>query len=334
MTFANAGYLYLLLLLIPLVLWHFLSRRKREPSIKVASTEAYRYIRKTPRMALVQLPFILRVLVIALVIVVLARPQTSNSWRRADTEGIDIMMVMDISTSMLAQDLKPNRIEAAKAVAQKFIASRPSDNIGLTVFAGEAFTQCPMTTDHSVLLSMFRDVSCDLPARGLIDDGTAIGMGLANAISRLKESQAKSKVIILLTDGANNSGDISPLTAAEIARQFGVRVYTVAVGTEGTAPYPYPLPGGGVRMINIPVDVDPETLQQIAATTGGLFYRAGSSQKLKEIYNDIDKLEKTKLQVKRYDKRYEAYMPFAVAALLLLVVEYVLRMTWLRRIPS
>lgn len=243
------------------------------------------------------------------------------------------MMVLDISTSMWAQDLKPDRIEAAKAVAQEFIASRPNDNIGLTIFAGEAFTQCPLTIDHAVLLSMFRNVSCQLPATGMIDDGTAIGMGLANAISRLKDSKAKSKVIILLTDGANNRGDISPLTAAEIARQFGVRIYTIGVGTNGTAPYPYPLPGGGVHMVNIPVDVDPETLQQIAATTGGLFYRAGSSQKLKEIYNDIDKLEKTKLEVKRYDKRYEAYMPFAIAALLSLLVEFTLRTTWLRRIP-
>ncbi len=333
MTFANAGYLYLLILLIPLILWHFLSRRKREPAVKVASTEAYRYIRKTPRMALVHLPFCLRMLTLALVIIILARPQTSNSWRNAQTEGIDIMMVMDISTSMLAQDLKPNRIEAAKAVAQEFIASRPSDNIGLTIFSGEAFTQCPMTIDHNVLLSMFRNVSCDLPASGMIEDGTAIGMGLANAISRLKDSKAKSKVIILLTDGANNRGDISPLTAAEIARQFGVRIYTVAVGTEGTAPYPYPLPGGGVHIVNIPVDIDPETLQQIASTTGGLYYRAGSSQKLKEIYNDIDKLEKTKLEVKRYDKRYEAYMPFAIAALLSLLLEFTLRTTWLRRIP-
>ena len=190
-----------------------------------------------------------------------------------------------------------------------------------------------MTVDHAVLLSMFRGVSCDLPGQGLIDDGTAIGMGLANAISRLKDSQAKSKVIILLTDGVNNRGDISPLTAAEIAKQFGVRVYTIGVGAGGTAPYPYPLPGGGVHIVNMPVDVDPETLQQIAQTTGGLFYRAGSSQKLKEIYNDIDKLEKSKLKVTRYDKRYEAYAPFAVAALLSLLLEFLLRTTWLRRIP-
>lgn len=333
MTFASPEYFYLLLLIVPLVLWHFLSRRKREASLKMASTEAYRYVSKSPRMALVQLPFLLRVLTLVLVVIILARPQTSHSLSDTETEGIDIMMVMDISTSMLAQDLKPNRIEAAKEVATEFIAGRPTDNIGLTVFAGEAFTQCPMTVDHAVLLSMFRGVSCDLPGQGLIDDGTAIGMGLANAISRLKDSQAKSKVIILLTDGVNNRGDISPLTAAEIAKQFGVRVYTIGVGAGGTAPYPYPLPGGGVHIVNMPVDVDPETLQQIAQTTGGLFYRAGSSQKLKEIYNDIDKLEKSKLKVTRYDKRYEAYAPFAVAALLSLLLEFLLRTTWLRRIP-
>lgn len=333
MTFASPEYFYLLLLIVPLVLWHFLSRRRREASLKMASTEAYRYVSKSPRMALVQLPFLLRVLTLVLVVIILARPQTSHSLSDTETEGIDIMMVMDISTSMLAQDLKPNRIEAAKEVATEFIAGRPTDNIGLTVFAGEAFTQCPMTVDHAVLLSMFRGVSCDLPGQGLIDDGTAIGMGLANAISRLKDSQAKSKVIILLTDGVNNRGDISPLTAAEIAKQFGVRVYTIGVGAGGTAPYPYPLPGGGVHIVNMPVDVDPETLQQIAQTTGGLFYRAGSSQKLKEIYNDIDKLEKSKLKVTRYDKRYEAYAPFAVAALLSLLLEFLLRTTWLRRIP-
>ena len=333
MTFASPEYFYLLLLIVPLVLWHFLSRRKREASLKMASTEAYRYVPKSPRMALVQLPFLLRVLTLVLVVIILARPQTSHSLSDTETEGIDIMMVMDISTSMLAQDLKPNRIEAAKEVATEFIAGRPTDNIGLTVFAGEAFTQCPMTVDHAVLLSMFRGVSCDLPGQGLIDDGTAIGMGLANAISRLKDSQAKSKVIILLTDGVNNRGDISPLTAAEIAKQFGVRVYTIGVGAGGTAPSPSPLPGGGVHIVNMPVDVDPETLQQIAQTTGGLFYRAGSSQKLKEIYNDIDKLEKSKLKVTRYDKRYEAYAPFAVAALLSLLLEFLLRTTWLRRIP-
>ncbi len=333
MTFANAEYFYLLLLLIPLVWWHFFSHRKREASIKVASTEAYRYISKTPKMALVQLPFFLRLLALTLIVFILARPQTTNSWSNSETEGIDIMLVMDISTSMLAQDLKPNRIEAAKEVATEFVSGRPSDNIGLTVFAGEAFTQCPMTIDHSVLLSMFKNISCDLPGQGLIDDGTAIGMGLANALSRLKESQAKSKIIILLTDGSNNRGDISPLTAAEMAKQFGVRIYTIGLGGNGTAPYPYPLPGGGVHIVNMPVDVDPETLQQIAAMTGGLFYRAGSSQKLKEIYRDIDKLEKTKLNVKRYDKRHEAYLPFALAVLVLMLFEFTLRTTWLRRIP-
>ena len=333
MTFASPEYFYLLLLIVPLVLWHFLSRRKREASLKMASTEAYRYVPKSPRMALVQLPFLLRVLTLVLVVIILARPQTSHSLSNTETEGIDIMMVMDISTSMLAQDLKPNRIEAAKEVATEFIAGRPTDNIGLTVFAGEAFTQCPMTVDHAVLLSMFRGVSCDLPGQGLIDDGTAIGMGLANAISRLKDSQAKSKVIILLTDGVNNRGDISPLTAAEIAKQFGVRVYTIGVGAGGTAPYPYPLPGGGVHIVNMPVDVDPEPLQQIAQTTGGQSDAARSSQKRKEIYNDIDKLEKSKLKVTRYDKRYEAYAPFAVAALFSLLLEFLLRTTWLRRIP-
>lgn len=333
MIFANKEYFFLLLLLIPYVWWYCFSRRKKTPTLKVSTTEVYRYAPHTWKMSLVHVPFALRIITFILIILVLARPQTSNSWKNSETEGIDMMLATDVSTSMLAEDLHPNRVDAAKQVATEFISNRPTDNIGLTIFAGEAFTQCPMTVDHNVLLNMFRNVSCDLPASGMIDDGTAIGMGIANAVARLKTGKSKSKVLILLTDGANNRGDISPLTAADIAKQFGIRIYTIAVGRDGTAPYPMPVPGGGVHYVNMPSDVDFATLKQIADNTGGIAYRAGTNQKLKQIYNDIDKLEKTKLEVKRFDKHYDAYQLFGFAALLTLLLEILLRITVLRKIP-
>lgn len=242
------------------------------------------------------------------------------------------MLAVDVSTSMLAEDLKPNRLEAAKQVAAEFINGRPNDNIGLTVFAGEAFTQCPLTVDHGVLLNLFNSIKGDIAQRGMIEDGTAIGMGLANAISRLKDSKAKSKVIILLTDGSNNRGDISPLTAAEIAKQFGIRVYTIGVGTNGTAPYPMQT-YAGVQYVNVPVEIDEQTLTQIAGTTNGNYFRATSNSKLEEVYREIDKLEKTKLNVKEFSKREEAYSTFALIAFFCILLEILLRNTVLKKIP-
>ena len=247
-------------------------------------------------------------------------------------EGIDIMLAMDVSTSMLAEDLKPNRIEAAKDVAAEFISGRPDDNIGLTIFAGEAFTQCPMTTDHTSLINLLQNVRTDIAARGLIEDGTAIGMGLANAVGRLKDSKTKSKVVILLTDGSNNMGDISPLTAANIAKSFGIRVYTIAIGSKTMAPYPMQV-GGTTQYVNLRADVDVETLSEIAATAGGNFYRATNTAELKKIYEDIDKLEKTKMDVKKFSKRYDAYQPFAFAAFMSMLLEMLLRLVVFRRIP-
>jgi Ca-activated chloride channel family protein len=232
---------------------------------------------------------------------------------------------------MLAEDLKPNRIEAAKQVAADFIIGRPNDNIGLTIFAGEAFTQCPMTTDHAALLNLLHNIRTDIAQR-LIEDGTAIGMGLANAVSRLKDSKAKSKVVILLTDGSNNRGDLSPMTAAEIAKSFGIRVYTIGVGTNKVAPYPMPV-AGGIQYINIPVEIDTKMLGEIAAATDGDFYRATNNKELKQIYKEIDKLEKSKLNVKKYSKRYEAYQPYAIAAVILLLLEILLRITVFRKLP-
>lgn len=332
MTFANSYYLFLLLLLIPYIIWYFFYRKQSEASMKVSDTHAYLFAPKTWKTHCVHLPFFLRILTFIMIVIILARPQTSNSWRNSETEGIDIMLALDISTSMLSEDLKPNRIEAAKDVAASFIAGRPNDNIGLVIFASQSFTQCPMTTDHSVLLNLFRNVNCTLAQRGIIEDGTAIGMGLANAVSRLKNSHAKSKVVILLTDGSNNSGDISPATAAEIARSFGVRVYTIGVGTNGSAPYPMPV-AGGIQYMNIPVEIDTKTLENIANTTGGKFYRATNTRSLANIYSDIDKLEKTKLKVKQFSKRYEAYQLFAVIAMLSLLAEIILRFTVLKKIP-
>lgn len=332
MVFANIEYLFLLLLLIPYIVWYFVKRKRTEPTMQVSTTRMYMNAPRSWKLYLLHAPFVLRIVAFVMIVLVLAQPQTTNNWQNTEIEGIDIMMAVDVSTSMLAEDLKPNRLEAAKAVASEFINGRPNDNIGLTIFAGEAFTQCPLTVDHGVLLNLFHSIRGDIAQRGLIEDGTAIGMGLANAISRLKDSKAKSKVIIILTDGSNNRGDISPLTAAEIAKQFGIRVYTIGVGTNGTAPYPMPT-YAGVQYVNIPVEIDEKTLSQIAGTTDGNYFRATSNSKLKEVYKEIDKLEKTKLNVKEFSKREEAFLPFALMAFLCVLLELVLRNTVLKKIP-
>ncbi len=332
MIFANIEYLFLLLLLIPYIIWYILKRSKSEPSLQVSDTRAYMHAPKSFRNYLLHVPFVLRVIALSMIIVILARPQTTDNWQNTEVEGIDIMLAVDVSTSMLAEDLKPNRLEAAKEVAAKFINGRPNDNIGLTIFAGESFTQCPLTVDHAVLLNLFHSIKGDIAQRGLIEDGTAIGMGLANAINRLKDSKAKSKVIILLTDGTNNRGDISPLTAAEIAKSLGIRIYTIGVGTNGMAPYPIPT-AMGVQYMNVPVEIDESTLTQIAGTANGNYFRATSNSKLEEVYEEIDKLEKTKLNVKEYSKREEEYQLFALIAFLCILAEVLLRNSILKKIP-
>ena len=332
MELANEEYLFLLLLIMPYLIWYVMYRKKSEPTLRMSDTFAFNYAPKSWRVRLMPLQLLLRIVTFTLIVIVMARPQTSNSWKNKSVEGIDIMLAIDVSTSMLAEDLKPNRIEAAKAVASEFIIGRPNDNIGLSIFAGEAFTQCPMTTDHASLLSLLQNVRTDIAARGLISDGTAIGMGLANAVTRLKGSKAKSKVVILLTDGSNNMGDISPMTAAEIAQSLGIRVYTIGVGTNKVAPYPMP-GAGGVQYVNMPVEIDTKMLADIAAATEGDFYRATNTAELKNIYKEIDRLEKSKLNVKKFSKRYEAYQPFALAAAISLLLEILLRITVFRRIP-
>ena len=334
MTFASPSYFLLLLLAIPYVLWYFLFRRRHEGTLTLASTEVFRKAPSSWRTRLIHLPFFLRLFCFAAVVTVLARPQTSTSWQKGETEGIHIMMALDISTSMMTPDIVPNRISAAKDVAVEFVANRRNDNIGLTLFGGEAFTQCPLTTDHGMLLRTFQDVSCDLQAQGIIQPGTAIGMGIASAVAHLEKAPGKSKVVILLTDGANNTGDISPLMAADMAKDCGVRVYTILLGAEGKVEVPVTqLPNGEVYTQQMDATPDPATLKQIAATTGGIFYRATSRTSLREVYDDIDKLEKTKLKVNNYNRRYEAYQPFALAALLLLLLEMLVRQTLLRRLP-
>jgi len=327
MVFNNIGYLFLLLLLIPYIIWYILKHRNTEASLQVSDASIYGQTPKTYKNYLIHAPFVLRVLALFFIVLVLARPQSTNNWQNSETEGIDIMLALDVSTSMLAEDLKPNRLEAAKEVATEFISGRPHDNIGVTLFAGESFTQCPLTVDHSVLLNLIQQAEC-----GVIEDGTAVGMGIANAVSRLKDSKAISKVIILLTDGTNNMGDISPLTAAEIAKSFGIRIYTVGVGTNGTAPYPYPV-AGTIQYVNMPVEIDESTLTQIAGTTDGQYYRATSNSKLKEVYEEIDKLEKTKISVKQYSRREEEYLVFALAAFVCVLLEILLRNTVLKKIP-
>jgi len=327
MTFHNPEYLFLLLLLIPIVFWYIWELQKSDASLQISSHKSLIKFPKSRRLKFRHVPFILRTLAITSIIIALARPQASNSWRTQNSEGIDIMMALDLSGTMLAEDLQPNRLEAAKSVAKEFILSRPNDNIGLVVFASESFTQCPLTIDHAVLINLFNGVKY-----GLIDDGTAIGLGLANAVNRIKDSKAKSKVIILLTDGSNNRGDIAPITAAEIAKTFGIRIYTIGVGTNGIVNIPVPTPMG-VQYQQMQSEFDAKSLQDIANLTGGKYFNATDNSKLRHIYQSIDQLEKTKISVQQYSKKEEEFYVFSLLAFIFLALEVFLRNTVFRRIP-
>ena len=272
------------------------------------------------------LPFIFRLAAICLIIVALARPRSSTDTEKIDTEGIDIVLAMDVSTSMLARDFEPDRISAAKDIAIEFIAQRPSDRMGIVVFAGESYTQCPLTTDRATLINLMKDVQTDL-----IEDGTAIGNGLATAVARMKDSDAKSRVIILLTDGVNNRGEIAPATAAEIAKTYGIRVYTIGIGTRGEAPYPV-MTAWGVELRNIPVEIDEDLLKTIAEATGGRYFRATDNTKLAEIYSEINQMEKVRTTVDSFPVYKELFGKYAVWALVCLLLELVLRLL-LRRLP-
>jgi len=327
LTFKNPELFYLLLVLLPLTVWYIFRQNKSTASIQVSSTASVFKAPKTIRHYLRHLIFVCQMIAIAFFVVVLARPQSSTRWENVTTEGIDIVIAMDISSSMLARDFAPDRLEAAKNVAMDFIAGRKTDRMGLVVFAGEAFTQCPLTTDRAVLLNLFKDIQS-----GLIEDGTAIGNGLATGVSRLKDSEAVSRVVILLTDGENNRGEVAPITAAEIAKTFGIRVYTVGVGTIGTAPYPVQTPFG-IELRDMEVKIDEELLNQIATTTGGKYFRATNNKKLEEIYKEIDKLEKAKIDVQQFNRNSEEFLPFALLGALFLIASLFLRTTIFRNIP-
>jgi len=328
LQFTHPDYLYLLLLIIPAVGWYIYRRNRIHADIRVSEIAPFRKISQGPRVFLRHVPFVLRMLVLALLIIVLARPQSTNRWENETVEGIDIMLTLDISGSMLAGDFTPNRIEASKDVATEFVSGRTNDRIGLVLFGGESFTQCPLTTDHAVLINLLHAVNV-----GIIDDqSTAIGLGLANGVKRLKDSNAKSKVVILVTDGVNNAGSVDPLTAAEIAKTFGIRVYTIGVGTRGTAPYPVRDAFGNIFYQQMKVEIDEDILKQISAMTNGEYFRATSNQKLKEIYGQIDQMEKTKIDVKQYSRKHEEFRIFAFLALALAVLEILLRNTVLKTI--
>ncbi|WP_205589806.1 vWA domain-containing protein [Mucilaginibacter celer] len=322
--FAHPGFFWLFLSIPLIVGWYIWKQKQLNASMTMPTIRGFAMITKSALPRFRHLGIILRSLALAALIVALARPQTSLSWQDTTTEGIDIVIASDISGSMLAEDFKPNRLEAGKKIAIDFIENRPNDRIGLVVFSGESFTQCPLTIDHSVLVNLYADIK-----NGMIEDGTAIGMGLATAVNRLKDSQAKSKVVILLTDGSNNSGSIPPITAAEIAKQFNVRVYTVGIGTNGFAPYPVQTPMG-VQYQRMKVDIDEGTLSKIASTTGGKYFRATNNNALKDIYEQIDRLEKAKIDVTQYRKKTERFLPFALIALALLSLEFLTKNTLLK----
>ncbi|MBQ0142729.1 MAG: VWA domain-containing protein [Prevotellaceae bacterium] len=331
MSFKNPYYFIMLLALIPYIIWYIMRYKKSLPSLSMPSTEKYQVAGQSLRLRLLHLPFVLRVVLFVLIIIILARPQAKHSWTDQDVEGIDIMLSVDVSTSMLAQDFKPNRVVALKQLAERFIEKRHNDNIGLTFFAGEAYTQCPLTTDHAVLMNLYGSADDEMAAKGVIDDGTAIGDGIMNSLLRLRESKSKSKVIILLTDGVNNAGNISPLTAAEIAKQQNVRIYTIGIGRNGMAPYPLQAPYSGTVMV--PVEIDEPTMNKISQQTGGQYFRATNNAALAEIYDEIDQMERTKFRVQQYSKRSELFMPFALLAFFVFLLELITRLFVLKRLP-
>lgn len=322
--FANPAFLWLLIVIPLMIGWYIWRNQRLQGTLSISSLSGFLKIKKSNYSWLRHSGITLRSFALFAVIVALARPQSALSWENSTTEGIDIVIATDISGSMLAEDLKPNRLEAGKNIAIDFIKDRPNDRIGLVVFSGESFTQCPLTIDHDVLVNLFKGIN-----NGMIEDGTAIGMGLATAVNRLKDSEAKSKVVILLTDGSNTAGSIPPATAAEIAKQMKVRVYTVGVGTKGYAPYPVQTPYG-IQYQQVPVTIDEGVLSNIAKITGGKYFRATNNEKLKQIYQQIDQLEKAKIAVTQYHKKTERFLPLVLIALALLLIEFLIRNTLLK----
>lgn len=326
-TFASPFFFYLLLLIPVFIYWYWKRNRQQYVEMQISTLESFKSAPRSWRQRFRHLLFAFRIFAFILLVVALARPQSSTRSENVTTEGIDIVLATDISGSMLAEDLRPNRIDAAKQVALDFIDGRENDRIGLVIFAGESFTQCPLTTDRAVLKNLLKDVKS-----GMIEDGTAIGMGLATSVSRLKDSKTKSKVIILLTDGVNNRGSIDPLTASHIAQSFGIRVYTIGVGTIGLAPYPVQTPFG-TQYQNVPVQIDEELMKKISDMTGGKYFRATDNKKLKAIFQEIDKLEKTKIEVTEFRRKSEQFTTAALLAGLFLLLELLFRYTIFRINP-
>ncbi|MBP5302181.1 MAG: VWA domain-containing protein [Bacteroidales bacterium] len=328
MFFEYPNLLYLEFLLLPLIaLYVFREIKGKSPSMTVSNYGGWQVKEQSAKRFLRHIPFILRTIALAMIILAIARPRSSESFEQTDTEGIDIVLDMDVSTSMLARDFNPDRIGAAKNIAMEFIASRPADRIGIVVFAGESYTQCPVTSDRATLINMMKEIET-----GLIDDGTAIGNGLATAVARLKDSDAKSKVVILLTDGVNNSGEITPAMAAEIAKTYGIRVYTIGVGAMGKAPYPMMTPMG-IRLVDVDVEIDEPLLKNIADQTGGKYFRATDNTKLLEIYNEINQMEKSRITVDSFPVYTELFMKFAIWALVALLLEVLFKFFIIRRLP-
>ncbi len=328
MHFAHPGLLWLFLIYAPLIAWYVWKHRTAYPSLGVSTTGPFKRLRRPMKQYMLHGLFVLRLLAIGCLIIVLARPQTRDAWRTSKTEGTDMVIALDISSSMLARDFKPDRLEAAKKIAAKFINGRENDNMGLVVFAGEAFTGVPMTTDRDALTNYVNALN-----REMLEDGTAIGDGLATSINRIKEGKAKSKSIILLTDGSNNTGIVAPLTAAEIAHKMGIKVYTIGIGTNGTAPYPQVNMFGRIEYVPMTVVIDETTLKQIAEITGGKYFRATGNKVLSEVFEEIDKLEKTELDVRHFSHTEDCYLPWALLGLGLFLLELLLRQTYLRTIP-
>ena len=325
-TFANPEFFWLFLLFPLLIAWQWFRRKKEVPAVSFSSLQQFSAVR-TWRTTLRPLLYVLRGLALAALIVALARPRSSSEITKTKTtEGIDIILSIDMSSSMLAKDLKPNRIEALKRVASQFIEQRTSDRIGIVVYSGESYTKVPATTDKSVVLQALKDIK-----QGEIEDGTAIGMGLGTAINRLKDSKTKSKVIILMTDGVNNTGVIDPLSAAELAKEYGIRVYTIGIGTNGKALSPVAYnPDGSLQYDMVPVEIDDKLLSEIAKSTGGQYFRATDNKKLAQIYTEIDKLEKSKIEELKYYQHQENFRPWVLLALVFLVAEFGLRHTVFR----
>lgn len=327
--FAEKHWFWLFLIIPVLLAWYIYKAKRYEGELNYSSFHLFTGIKSSLRAKFRHSVFFLRLCCLSFLIMAIARPQSRSSWKDTKTEGIDIVVSLDLSLSMLAKDFKPNRLEVAKDVLSDFIDARPNDKIGLVVFGGEAFTQCPLTTDHKIIKNMFKDIKA-----GMLEQGTAIGLGLADGVARVKDSKAKSKVVILISDGVNNVGEIAPLTAAEIAKTFGVRVYCIGVGTKGKALQPVALyPNGEIEYDYVDVDIDDETMTKIAGMTGGKYFRATDKQSLENTYKEIDKLEKTIISEKSFTNKAEHFLPLALAALICLLLEFLLKRFVFKAIP-